>query len=640
MKFNGVAALATATALALIPGGAHAGWFGDPLTELFIAPRTVFSAKLSPDGKHVAAIVMNEDQLTGVALVDTRTGSSEIMVGSYTFSAVPTGPLSVDWLDDEQMAVNFSDGEAGRVNLDGQTVGSLGRAFLGTFRPDGASARWALVDSLKKKSQVDAVALHGKETMPLVLSGVDGDILDWLTDGDGTLRVVRTLREEEKRRAQHVATWYRRDARAAWAIVDERSVVDADFVPVLVGPAGTPMIVQAYNGGDRLAMWSFDCERKAFLDVAARHPTEDIVRVEAGAGVGIFQRVVTDGLKPQTVWFDAQMAALQQAIDVALPDHVNVLDSRGGGVVLVRSYSDVDPGRFFALDEKTMQLRGVATVRPGVDPHRMQPMRTLTYPSFDGLRVPAYLTLPGQPNKPAPLVVLIHGGPQARDRWEWQWDVQELAAHGYAVFQPQFRGSTGFGRTFEEAGYGQWGLAMQDDITAGVRWLIDQKIADPDRICIAGASYGGYAALWGLEKTPELYRCGISTSGVSDLEAEMLEESDISSSAAALEVWRRRVGDPERMKAAFDAVSPLKHADRVKAPVLIVHGARDQRVPVSQGRRMVDALRQQHKDVEWVEFDDEGHSLGFTENRRIWSNKVFALLKRTIGPGIPPSKTP
>jgi len=143
-------------------------------------------------------------------------------------------------------------------------------------------------------------------------------------------------------------------------------------------------------------------------------------------------------------------------------------------------------------------------VAPEIDPARMQPMRALRYPSFDGTSIPAYLTLPGKPAGPAPLIVLIHGGPQARDRWSFDRDVQVFAAHGYAVFQPQFRGSTGFGKKFQEAGYGQWGQAMQDDITAGVHWLIDQQIADPPRICIVGASYGGYAALWGLEKTPEL----------------------------------------------------------------------------------------------------------------------------------------
>ena len=266
----------------------------------------------------------------------------------------------------------------------------------------------------------------------------------------------------------------------------------------------------------------------------------------------------------------------------------------------------------------------------------MQPMQVLHYPSFDGLSIPAYLTLPGKPAKPAPLIVLIHGGPQARDRWGWQQDVQVFAAHGYAVFQPQFRGSSGFGKKFEEAGYGQWGQAMQDDITAGVRWLADQKLVDPARVCIIGASYGGYAALWGLEKTPALYKCGVSTAGVSDLESFLREESDVSKSAIAREMTNRRIGDPSLMKVTFDSVSPLKHADRITAPLLVAHGALDERVPISHGKRMVEAMKEQHKDVEWLEFEQEKHSLSLVENQRKWYDAVFSLLKRTIGKGEPP----
>ena len=214
--------------------------------------------------------------------------------------------------------------------------------------------------------------------------------------------------------------------------------------------------------------------------------------------------------------------------------------------------------------------------------------------------------------------------------------MQVFAAHGYAVFQPQFRGSTGFGKKFEEAGYGQWGQAMQDDITAGEHYLIDQKIAAPGHICIVGGSYGGYAALWGLAKTPELYQCGVSTSGVSDLESFLREESDVSKSAIAREMTNRRIGDPSLMKVAFDSVSPLKHADRITAPLLVAHGTLDERVPISHGRRMVDAMKAQNKDVEWLEFEQEKHSLSLVENQRKWYDAVFSLLKRTIGKGEPP----
>jgi len=238
------------------------------------------------------------------------------------------------------------------------------------------------------------------------------------------------------------------------------------------------------------------------------------------------------------------------------------------------------------------------------------------------------------------MIVLIHGGPWARDRWEWDSQVQILAAHGYAVFQPQFRGSSGFGKHFEEAGYGEWGQAMQDDITAGVQFMIDQKFADPKRICIVGTSYGGYAALWGLAKTPDLYKCGVSTSGVSDIERMLTDNSDSNDDAATRELLLKRVGDVKKMRVSWDSVSPLKHADRIKAPLLLVHGDRDARVPISHGKAMLKAMQAAHKDVQWLEFEDEGHGVSYVANQRAWYAAMFALFERTIGKGEPPFPPP
>jgi dipeptidyl aminopeptidase/acylaminoacyl peptidase len=230
------------------------------------------------------------------------------------------------------------------------------------------------------------------------------------------------------------------------------------------------------------------------------------------------------------------------------------------------------------------------------------------------------------------MVVYLHGGPIARDDWGWDEDVQLMAAAGYAVFQPQFRGSSGFGRKFEVAGYRQWGLAMQDDVTAGVKEMIRRGVADPQRICIYGASYGGYAALWGLAKNPELYRCGVSLAGVSDIGELFTDWSDTNASKLGPEAMRFFIGDVDTMKAQFDAVSPEKHADRIKVPVLIAHGTEDKRVKIGHGKRMASALEAAHQSVETHWYDNEPHGLSYQADRKDFDLALLAFLDRNIGP--------
>ena len=636
--------------LALAGTQAQAGWFfsdKDKITESFLQPDLVLEASLSPDGKHLAVVgtTLVEDHIaTGLLLVDTDTGESKLIERPEAL-ADPDNPaaryyirqpIGVAWISNDVMAVDFNNQTSNQLALDGSYVGWLGARFLGMLRLDGDKAKVALVKRYSDANDLGTVPLRGKEVEPLKIDVDSGPIAKLLTDSTGLIRVLQTVETAKDADVTRIATWYRESETAKWRKVIDQSITDDLVEPVFVSPEPNRLIVQARDGGDRLAMWNYDVERKAFVDVAAAHPSEDIVAVGVEAGTREFKRVETEGLKPQTVWFDARMARLQASIDAALPGHINELQATEGTQMLVTTSSDVDPGKYLLLDAKKMTLKEIASARPEIDPARMQPMQLLHYPADDGLSIPAYLTLPGRPAKPAPMIVLIHGGPQARDHWGWHQDVQLFAAHGYAVFQPQFRGSSGFGKHFEEAGYGQWGQAMQADITAGVRYLIDHKIADPDRICIIGGSYGGYAALWGLVQTPDLYKCGVSLAGVSDLEKELRFDSDISKSAVQRKFARSRIGDPTLMKTAFDSVSPLQHADRIKAPLLLAHGKLDERVPVSQGRQMYDRMRALHKDVQWLEFSDEEHSLWHIENQRDYYDAVFALLARTIGKGEPP----
>ena len=241
-------------------------------------------------------------------------------------------------------------------------------------------------------------------------------------------------------------------------------------------------------------------------------------------------------------------------------------------------------------------------------------MKPIEYTSRDGLTIHGYLTLPkGKDAKNLPIVVNPHGGPWARDEWGFNPEVQFLANRGFGVLQMNYRGSTGYGRKFWEASFRQWGQSMQDDITDGVKWFVDQGIADPKRVAIYGGSYGGYAVLEGLTKTPDLYAAGVDYVGVSNLFTFMKTVPPYWK--PFLEMMYEMVGNPEKDKTLFEANSPALNADRIKAPLFVAQGAKDPRVNINESNQIVEALKKHGVDVEYMVKEDEGHGFHNEENR-------------------------
>jgi dipeptidyl aminopeptidase/acylaminoacyl peptidase len=418
--------------------------------------------------------------------------------------------------------------------------------------------------------------------------------------------------------------------------------LDPRWKPVALTPDGRSMFVFSAEGRNTAAVFRYSIEERALKEMLAGHPTEDIglaqERVYASDGINPaadihYIRVVTLGMKPIVHWFDAKWAALQRSVDAALPGRVNrVSGNLSAGRMLVFSEGDVDPGTWYLLDLATMALSVVERRKPEIDRQAMLPMQVVRYRSHDGLEIPAYLTLPAGGGRDLPAVVLVHGGPLVRDRWAWNAEVQMLASRGYAVLQPQFRGSVGFGKSFEHAGYRQWGRAMQDDVSAGAEWLAAQGIADPRRICIYGASYGGYAALWALARTPALFRCGASFAGVSDLGLMFLARSDVNRTELGRLYQRRTIGDHEADAKRLAEVSPLLHAERFVAPVLLGHGDKDERVPIVHSQNMLSALQAHGKSVEWIELKGEAHGIGHPANRERFYGALFRFLEKNTAP--------
>ena len=263
---------------------------------------------------------------------------------------------------------------------------------------------------------------------------------------------------------------------------------------------------------------------------------------------------------------------------------------------------------------KADKLTKLAEINPALDANEMAEMKPVKYKARDGLVIRGYLTLPkGVAAKNLPVIINPHGGPWARDNWGCNPEVQFLANRGYAVLQMNFRGSTGFGRKFLEASFKQWGLAMQDDITDGVEWLIKEGIADPKRVAIYGASYGGYGTLMGITKTPDLYAAAVDYVGVSNIFSFM--KSIPPYWKPFLEMMTEMVGDPETDKAQLTITSPALNADKIKTPLFIAQGAKDPRVVKAESDQMVEALKKRGVAVHYMVKDNEGHGFRNQENQ-------------------------
>lgn len=301
-------------------------------------------------------------------------------------------------------------------------------------------------------------------------------------------------------------------------------------------------------------------------------------------------------------------------------------------LMLVSVSSDTEPGESHLFDRKKRQLTFQYRVYEALPREALAPMEAVRYPSSDGLEIPAYLTLPkGVPAKNLPLVVFPHGGPWARDVWGYDSFAQFLANRGYAVLQPNFRGSTGYGKKFLNAGNKKWGETMQDDLTWGVRYLVGKGIADPKRVGIMGGSYGGYATLAGLAFTPDVYTCGVSIVGPSNLLT--LLETIPPYWEAARTLFHERMGNPATPegKALLERQSPLNSASRIKVPLLVIQGANDPRVKKAESDQIVIALRERKLAVEYLVAPDEGHGFARPINNLATYSQAEKFLATHLG---------
>jgi dipeptidyl aminopeptidase/acylaminoacyl peptidase len=340
-----------------------------------------------------------------------------------------------------------------------------------------------------------------------------------------------------------------------------------------------------------------------------------------------------------TYWFDKDLRHIQQSIDAALPEgRVNRLwcgRCANARHFVVESGSDQHPGEFYLFDRQSLRLQRIAAARPWIDPASQGRRSYHRVPARDGLPLPVYLTRPASApaGQALPAVVLVHGGPYLRGHdLGWSDEAQFLASRAYQVIEVDFRGSTGYGLKHYMGGHRQWGLAMQDDLADAVAWTARQGLIDPGRVCIMGASYGGYAALMGPIRHPEVYRCAISFAGVTDIDLMYsITWSDFS------EYWKKYgmpllVGDRDADADSLAKTSPLQQVQRIKVPVLLAHGSQDRRVPIDHARKFRSAAEKAGVQVEWVGYTGEGHGFRSPANQADYWKRVEAFLARALVP--------
>ena len=597
-----------------------------PMEDFFRNPDKS-SFQISPDGQHIAYMKpwktrMNVHVINVETTDETRLTSSEDR-GIYRYG----------WLGNNRIGYAKDDGGDENIHFFAVNIDGTNEIDLTPF--DNVQTR--MIDDLEDDPDHIILGLNKRDprihdafrvnitdgTMKLIAEN-PGNISGWMTDHDGNLRVAITSD------GVNTSLLYRDSESESF-----KTILTTDF-KVRVDPLfftfdNKNLYVASNRNRDKSAIYSFDITETQEKELIFENDQVDVSGLMYSKKRKVLTGVSYTVAKREIFFFDDWRKDIQNKLERKFPGYeVGITSfSKDEKNAIVVTYSDKSRGTYYSYDVEKNELNELAKISPWLNEDHMAEMKPITYTSRDGLTIPGYLTLPvGSGGKNLPFVVHPHGGPWARDSWGYNSEVQFLANRGYAIFQMNFRGSTGYGRKFWESSFKQWGKTMQDDITDGVNWLIDQGIADPDRIAIYGASYGGYATLAGLAFTPDLYTCGVDYVGVSSLFTFM------ESMPPYWELYRdmmyEMIGHPENDKELLAASSPLLHVENIKVPLFIAQGANDPRVKKAESDQIVEALKTRGIDVPYMVKDNEGHGFYNEENQFDFYREMEKFLEKHL----------
>jgi dipeptidyl aminopeptidase/acylaminoacyl peptidase len=662
------------TGLIMLAGSAAGALEPLPVEDFAREPATN-RASLSPDGKRLAFLREHGERSTlHVAEIDESKLSRLDMGEAVVRNGARKEVSAFSWVGDRRLvitttvwdafygvvAVNADGGQwvpiSGYENNKGQLRSMVGG--VSTYSMDSALRETvhAFYDADASILMLDRHELTGGSANRPDLMKVNtvigtvytelknpGEVARWGLDFDGVARLGILSHGELS------GAIYREREQAPWRTVLPLENRRGGIRPLGFEAASNRIFVAALNPERRWAIFLLDPATGSLGAPVLSNAEYDIAPEKPGEVAGLSLATPIFSRKKQTLlgiryyteaprvkWLDKEFAGHQLAINRAMPDTVNLLAGTSADEtrLLWFAFSDQNPGEYFLMDVAQHKLKQLAPRMSWIKPAQMAPMLAVKYSARDGLLIHGYLTLPvGHEAKDLPLVVLVHGGPWARDSWGFDPLVQLLANRGYAVLQMNYRGSTGYGDELYQKARRQIGREIQNDIEDATRWAIASGLADAKRIAIMGASYGGYSALFGLGHNPELYRCGISLFGVTDWLA-FFEKSDIADYKTAKRYWREQLGDPEKDQVDLKAISPVNFADQITAPVLIVQGKEDQRVPPDQAKRMIAALTKAGRKPESLFISNLGHTYGNEKQRTEIYKSVVTFLEKNLGPGV------